>query len=266
MSRNQDPLRSYVVHFTRGNDSESAAAARRRGPSDKSLPATLRWLDESDDSGYKTSLSILWDGQVRPTTYAMGIASDVPEVAPSHRSACFSATRLDKLARLIASRSVHGLGFTKDVVTAEGGRPVEYLDSGSTVANDLREEIDARRRLGVDPADPFWGNTPFIEASRNGAWEEEWRVPGGFKFDPDDVAFVFLPAELHDRARTFRWPSTESREPSTDSVSRTTAHERTDASVAGRGLAPSINGTKPDGVAQQTHRIRDAVSIGDLQQ
>ena len=28
-------------------------------------------------------------------------------------------------------------------------------------------------------------------------------MPGGARFEPDDVAFIFLPEELHDNARSF---------------------------------------------------------------
>jgi len=163
----------------------------------------LEWLNEIDDTGYRVSLSILWDGHVQATTYAMGIADDVPEVEASHRSACFSATRLDKLAQLIKTRSLYGVGFSQDVVAAAGGRSVQYLDSCGTDATALRKRIEAQRRAGVKAGDPLWTKTPFIDGSRANAWEEEWRVPGGFRFEPDDVAFVFLPEDLHDNARTF---------------------------------------------------------------
>ncbi len=47
----------------------------------------------------------------------------------------------------------------------------------------------------VDELDP--------DPANDTSWEKEWRVPGGLKFLPDDVAFVFLPEELHDKARAF---------------------------------------------------------------
>lgn len=72
MPLSHDPLDGYVVHFTRGNDSKSAEEARQRGADGNSLPATLKWLNEIDDTDYRVSLSILWDGHIQATTYAMG--------------------------------------------------------------------------------------------------------------------------------------------------------------------------------------------------
>lgn len=199
-----DPLTGYAVHFTRGNDPTSAEAALARAPSERLTHRVfLRWLDDIDSTGYQNSLSILWDGHVRPAHDPLGAAAEVPEVESGHRSACFSATRLDKLARLIKTRSLYGVGFEQRRLEAKGGRPVTYLPSRSKEAKTLARAISARRRAGVDPDDPFWKATPFIDLSRTNAWEEEWRVPGGFRFKPKHVAFVFLPEELHARARGF---------------------------------------------------------------
>jgi hypothetical protein len=51
------------------------------------------------------------------------------------------------------------------------------------------------------------GDTPpyvdMLDPDNDTRWEQEWRVPGGLRFAPSDVAFVFLPEKLHDKARTF---------------------------------------------------------------
>jgi hypothetical protein len=45
--------------------------------------------------------------------------------------------------------------------------------------------------------DELWNLTPFIDRVMPGTyewdWEREWRVPGGFQFTFDDVAFVITP-------------------------------------------------------------------------
>ena len=169
---------------------------------DQSFPAFVRWLSDIDVTGFRASLGILWDGFIRPTTYGLGAAADVPEVEATQCAACFSATRLDKLAKLIKTRSSYGVGFRQDELALAGG-PVKYLKAGSAEAAELQRDIRERRRHGVDPADPFWQTTPFIELSEDNSWEEEWRVPGGFSFGPDDVAFAFLPEDLHDNAHAF---------------------------------------------------------------
>lgn len=198
-----DPLRSYVVHFTRGNDPDAAATALAGKPADRSLMALLRWLRDIDDTGYQSSLSILWEGFVRPTDDALGIAAVVSEVKASQCSACFSATRLDGLAQLIETRSSYGVGFRQDVLAAAGGGPVRYLSAGNAEVAKLTDAIQQRQQRGIDPDDPFWLTTPFIDGTTDNMWEDEWRVPGGFAFEPADVEFVFLPEQLHGNARAF---------------------------------------------------------------
>lgn len=199
-----DPLLGYAVHFTRGNDPAAVAKALAAPVPDLPSPHELmQWQNDIDGTGYWSSLSILWEGHVRPTRDPLGVAASVSEVEASHGSACFSATRLDKLARLINTRSLYGVGFEQNKLAVAGGRPVQYLRRGSpeavAVANDVRD----RQCAGVNPADPFWKKTPFIDPDDANAWEDEWRVPRGLRFEPDDVAFVFLPEELHENARAF---------------------------------------------------------------
>ncbi len=52
--------------------------------------------------------------------------------------------------------------------------------------------------------------TPFVDfpgeygpASYRFEWEREWRIPGDLLFKPEDVKFLFIPAELHEKARGF---------------------------------------------------------------
>jgi hypothetical protein len=62
----------------------------------------------------------------------------------------------------------------------------------------------------MDTENSFWRLTPFIDVMGSyGAgeyrfeWEREWRVPGGLRFPPDQVAFLFIPDSLHDQVRSF---------------------------------------------------------------
>ena len=63
---------------------------------------------------------------------------------------------------------------------------------------------------GIDPTDAVWAITPFVDypgeyggSQYRFEWEREWRVPGGLAFSPDDVAFLFIPEDLHAKARSF---------------------------------------------------------------
>ena len=119
------------------------------------------------------------------------------------RSACFSGTRLDRLAKLVKSRSLYGVGFAPETLAAGGGAPVQYVRGDTADERSWKEAVAARQRRSVRPEDAFWQRTPFVDFNVNNAWEEEWRVPGGFRFSTDQVAFVFIPEALHQAARDF---------------------------------------------------------------
>ena len=92
----------------------------------------------------------------------------------------------------------------------KGGTPLWYVDRDSPQAEAVRKMIQAKVAAGVDPADPFWKLTPFLDhpGVYNGRpyrfeWEREWRVAGDVHFEPEDVAFLFIPEELHEQARQF---------------------------------------------------------------
>ena len=57
---------------------------------------------------------------------------------------------------------------------------------------------------------PIWQLTPMIDApGQYGGhkylfdWEREWRHIGQMSFDVEDVAFLMIPEELHQHAKTF---------------------------------------------------------------
>lgn len=203
-----DALLGYAVHFTRGVSPDEAAAAKSSEPMTRpSLFQLLTRLDSIDDTGFRASLTILGQGHIRASDCPDCVGAAVTEVAAAHRAACFSETRLDDLARLISSRSLYGVGFCQEFLQSHNGRRVSYLEAGSDEALRYEEEVRRRVASGVDPADPFWKDTPFVDIVESGPndsrWQEEWRVLGGLNFDPDDVAFCFLPAHLHVNARQF---------------------------------------------------------------
>lgn len=209
MTSQSDPLLGYAVHFTRGNCPAAAAAALARPlPNAPGHMELMQWLYEIDDTGYRASLSILWQGFVRPTDLPRCVGRDVAGLEDAHRSACFSESPLDDLAKLIETRSLYGVGFRQDFLRINRGQPVKYLRHGSAEAQGWAQKLSRRCVAGVDTEDPLWQKTPFVdeldpELTEDTSWEKEWRVPGGLKFLPDDVAFIFLPKELHDNARAF---------------------------------------------------------------
>jgi hypothetical protein len=202
-----DRLLGHAVHFTRGsNPADAAKALAQPGPSKPSHIELLDWLNAIDDTGYRVSLSILWDGFVRPTFLPLCVGRNVPGLEENHRSACFSETALNELAPLISTRSVYGVGFRQDFLRERGGQRVRYIEPDTDEAERWRNLVRQRLVDGVDHDDPLWRDTPYVDILDPGhdtRWEQEWRVPGGLRFTPGDVAFVFLPAALHDKARRF---------------------------------------------------------------
>lgn len=204
-----DPLLGYAVHFTRGNcPAVAAKALARQLPRDLTHVELVRWLDDIDDTGYRASLSILWQGFVRPTDLPRCVGKDVAGLEDAHRSACFSESPLDDLARLIETRSLYGIGFHQDFLRINRGQPVKYLQHGGADAQRWAQEISRRCVVKIDAKDSLWQITPFVDEldpdpAEDTSWEKEWRVPGGLEFQPDDVAFVFLPEQLHENARAF---------------------------------------------------------------
>jgi hypothetical protein len=90
-----------------------------------------------------------------------------------------------------------------------GGARVWYVEDPGPVAASIQAQVQARVDAGVDPEDSFWRLTPFIDFAKPDSvwedwrWEREWRVPNGLRFQPEDVAFLFLPEESHSAARQF---------------------------------------------------------------
>ncbi len=164
---------------------------------------------ERDESGYFPWIDIVGEGRLRAGENPLGAGRKIAGVEHLHRVVCFSEIPLDMLDRLIERRSLYGIGFRKEVVVAKGGGPLWYLDKDGMQANLLEQEIADAMAGGVDPADRIWKLTPFIDfpgtyrTEYRFEWEREWRVVGDVEFTPDEVAFLFLPEDDHDKARQF---------------------------------------------------------------
>lgn len=177
-------MSEYAVHFVRG--------------------------DGAGDAGYSPMMSILSSGDVRATGPFGAAKSLADQLDQTQLSACFSEIPLDLLARLVERRQTkYGIGFHQQIIIDNGGARVWYLDQGSPPQAALRERIRLSLVDGLDQNDPLWKLTPFIDHPTDEPvcsrfeWEREWRVPGGLRFVPDEVAFLLIPEELHGVARDF---------------------------------------------------------------
>jgi hypothetical protein len=175
------------VHFTRGASADEAAPARERARGLESMSHLefMQLVTGGDQSGFYSSLSILWQGHIRPTGYALGAAQHVAQAADRQRAACFSESPLDQLATLIESRSRYGVGFTQDFLAKHGGGKVRYLDPDSAQANAYARRVDACAVKDPEGSDALWAKTVFVDIvdpGRDMRWEQEWRVPGRLDF------------------------------------------------------------------------------------
>jgi hypothetical protein len=203
-----EDMSPWAVHFTTPDRKQPGEEPLREGWIEGLLDFLERRRME-DTTGYLNSLSILGSGFIRPFLDPYGAGKDVPEVADLHRSCALSEIPLHLLGRLIKNRSFYGVGFRQDVLIRIGGARVWYGEDPGPIAAKIQDQVQAPVGAGVDPDDSFWRITSFIEFAKPDSvwedwrWEREWRVPGGLRFTPEDVAFLFLPEESHTAARQF---------------------------------------------------------------
>lgn len=171
------------------------------------------WLDMSDflvhlirkgDGAYRSFMSILGGGALKPGPKAFGAAREMGE---SQRSVCFSEVPLGYLTRFMASRSTMGIAFHKSVAVARGCAPVWYVRPKGKPYRAIKKLIAEAKASGNVDA-PVWSLTPFIDHPAAAykyefEWEREWRHVGHFAFAPSDVAFLLLEEENHGPARSF---------------------------------------------------------------
>lgn len=178
-------MSEYVVHFVRGNPANGG-------------------------TGYSPMMRILASRHIEARN-PFGAARNLEErLEVTQRSACFSETPLDLLERLTDRRGTkYGIGFHQRFIIDSGGGRVWYLDRNSEPQRAMEDRIRRSLDGGIDQDDPLWQLTRYVDYPTDGPrryrfeWEREWRVPGGLRFDQADVAFLFIPEDLHDAARDF---------------------------------------------------------------
>lgn len=125
----------------------------------------------------------------------------------SPKTVCLSEVPLHQLRRLAQRRSRYGIGFLKEFVVSKGGGPIMYAYNGTAHAAALREAVEENID---DPSHPIWTIAPFVDTPGEFPttqyffeWEREWRVVERLRFQPEDVAFLILPEDIHKSARDF---------------------------------------------------------------
>jgi hypothetical protein len=204
-------MSGFVVHFTKpvplNEISEPAAAASDDRLTRAEFLERVHYDNALDRTGNTRWIEILGAGVLKPGREPLGIASYVPSVSRNQRAVCFSEIPLDMLDRIVRTRSSYGFGFRKETIVAKNGAPLWYLDAAGEQADLVNRQILQREHQGVDPADPFWRLTAFMEhPGRCGPpyeWEREWRVLGEVRFDVTEVAFLLLPEADHSLADQF---------------------------------------------------------------
>lgn len=173
-------MSNFVVHFTKGTEGE-------------------------DDY---TSMMGIYSKQVLLAKNRFGIGKNKAPQESEQRTVCFSEIPPGHWHRLVSRRETkYGLAFTKEFILSRGGSPVWYAWNGTPPQQTLR---DIMAEGTGDSSAPIWRLTPFIDAP--GAygksnylfdWEREWRHLGSLRFDPEDVAFLLIPEDLHNAAYAF---------------------------------------------------------------
>jgi hypothetical protein len=142
---------------------------------------------------------------------SFGAARQLGALHPTQQCTCYSEIPLDRLDRLVERRSPYGIGFNQEVLLRRGGARVWYLDRDTPVQQIAYGMTSVMG--GIDPADPIWRLTPFIDypgdyggTDYRFEWEREWRLPGDLDFEVDEVSFLLAPAAGHDELRArFGW-------------------------------------------------------------
>ncbi len=156
-----------------------------------------KWRDMSDFLVHFTSrdalYSIVRDGHLEARKEFGWFRSDVP-TRHLRMSACLSEIPVDQIDRLTARRGRYGIAFRRPFVQAAGGARVWYAEEPQRTT--MFQTFGQIRPLDPDREHPAWRLTPFIDdvtAGYDFTWEREWRVPGGLRFTPGDVAFLIIP-------------------------------------------------------------------------
>jgi hypothetical protein len=149
--------------------------------------------------------AILKEETLRPGAKSVGAATDFHELEGTQRAVCLSEIPLDRLDRLVERHGEFGVGFRKTFIQQRSGRPVWYLHRDTVGCADFKELVRTAMLGGIDPADPVWRLTPFVDYPGVGTWgryefewEREWRVVGDLLFNLlTDLEFIIAPQRTH---------------------------------------------------------------------
>lgn len=184
------------------------------------LPYDPQWNDMSDyvvhfakpyndRTAYDNMISILAGNRLCAMN-PFGIARGRAPNPVTQNAVCLSETPLHLLERLSERRGGYGIGFTKEFMLQRGGGPIWYVERQSAREIALQEMIQQALASPNPLENPIWSVTPFIDLAgehrgrqHRYEWEREWRIVGDLPFTVDDVAFLIIPEELHNRARSF---------------------------------------------------------------
>jgi hypothetical protein len=175
-----------------------------------------KWTDMSDyvvhfakpssKSAYEVMMHILSSKRLRALS-TFGFVRDKAPDPTTQMAVCLSETPLHLLGRLSDHRSEFGIVFRKDFILSKGGNPIWYAYKDQPVTAAFQQVVNGAEN---DPSAPIWKVTPFVD--RPGAYgqktyfyehEREWRVVGDLSFDTSDVAFLVVPEDSHEAARSF---------------------------------------------------------------
>lgn len=141
---------------------------------------------------------IVLSGRIEART-SLGVGGKYRTVARAHRTVCLTEMPLAEIHRMAERERRCGIAFPIDMVRAEGGQPVWYLDETSTQHAGVEKVMADLSRTG-DWEHPLWSLTPFIDSvvsdprlgknRRDWRWQREWRLQGDLVFDLKDVAVL----------------------------------------------------------------------------
>lgn len=150
--------------------------------------------------------SILTQGRLEARK-PFGIAKSRQRLLGNQNVVCFTEMPLTELHRMTRRGRRWGVVFDKEVLRERfDAQPVWYLSDPSTqwdaAQQVLSNHLDVKGNV-LDPADPYWRMTPFIDPVRPSGspnphdwrWEREWRVLGHLSFELSDIAFIVWPED-----------------------------------------------------------------------
>lgn len=136
-----------------------------------------------------------------------GIAKDRAPDLDSQKAVCFTEVPLTHAERVTARRSAYGFAFDKAAAVLRGANPILYAYQNQSLALNMRQMMNLAIDKG-DTDDPIFKITPFVDvpgvyfgSTYLFEWEREWRKLGDYHFSAEEISFIILPEERHNKAR-----------------------------------------------------------------